>query len=122
MFIVIFSLLLLGQILATCSNFTNRIFKTDSFWKIFIISCIVSVLSNFISFPTIVFLGKTQNVIILSCMLLVGTALSTVILNYFVFKEPIHFGSIITLFLIVIILFIHQILTKNFYDEVKKVI
>ena len=122
MFIVIFILLFLGQLLCACSNFTNRIFKTNSFWTILIISCIISVISTFISFPTIVFLGKSENVIILSCILLVGTALSAIILNYYVLKEPVHIGSIITLLAIVLILIIHQILTKNFYDEVKKVI
>jgi len=122
MFIVIFILLFLGQLLSACSNFTNRIFKTNSFWTILIISCIISVISTFISFPTIVFLGKSENVIILSCILLVGTALSAIILNYYVLKEPVHIGSIITLIAIVLILFIHQILTKNFYAQVKKVI
>jgi hypothetical protein len=122
MIILIFILLLLSSIFGLTSNYPNRIFDVTemSFLRLFIFSCIASVLSNMISFPTIYFLGKYQNIVIVECLLIVCAVIAVILINKFLVKEPIHIGSYITMISIVIILIIHYILTQPFYSRNKK--
>ena len=122
MLVLIFILLLVSSIIGLTSNYPNRIFdvKEVSFLKLFIFSCIASILSNMISFPTIYFLGKSQNIVIIECTLVICTVISVILINRYLVKEPIHTGSYITMFAIVIILIIHYILTQPFYSRNKR--
>jgi hypothetical protein len=122
MLVLIFILLLISSIFGLTSNYPNRIFdvKEMSFLKLFIFSCVASILSNVISFPTIYFLGKSQNIVIIECTLVICTVISVILINRYLVKEPIHTGSYITMFAIVIILIIHYILTDPFYSRNKK--
>jgi hypothetical protein len=122
MLVLIFILLLISSIFGLTSNYPNRIFdvKEMSFLKLFIFSCVASILSNVISFPTIYFLGKSQNIVIIECTLVICTVISVILINRYLVKEPIHTGSYITMFAIVIILIIHYILTEPFYSRNKK--
>ena len=122
MLVLIFILLLVSSIIGLTSNYPNRIFdvKEVSFLKLFIFSCIASILSNMISFPTIYFLGKSQNIVIIECALVICAVISVILINRYLVKEPIHTGSYITMFAIVIILIIHYILTEPFYSRNKK--
>ena len=122
MLVLIFILLLVSSIIGLTSNYPNRIFdvKEVSFLKLFIFSCIASILSNMISFPTIYFLGKSQNIVIIECALVICAVISVILINRYLVKEPIHTGSYITMFAIVIILIIHYILTQPFYSSNKR--
>ena len=122
MLVLIFILLLISSIFGLTSNYPNRIFDVNemSFLKLFIFSCVASILSNVISFPTIYFLGKSQNIVIIECTLVICTVISVILINRYLVKEPIHTGSYITMFAIVIILIIHYILTDPFYSRNKK--
>jgi len=122
MLVLIFILLLVSSIIGLTSNYPNRIFdvKEVSFLKLFIFSCIASILSNMISFPTIYFLGKSQNIVIIECALIICAVISVILINRYLVKEPIHTGSYITMFAIVIILIIHYILTQPFYSRNKR--
>jgi hypothetical protein len=122
MLVLIFILLLVSSIIGLTSNYPNRIFdvKEVSFLKLFIFSCIASILSNMISFPTIYFLGKSQNIVIIECALVICAVISVILINRYLVKEPIHTGSYITMFAIVIILIIHYILTQPFYSRNKR--
>ena len=122
MLVLIFILLLISSIFGLTSNYPNRIFdvKEMSFLKLFIFSCVASILSNVISFPTIYFLGKSQNIVIIECALVICAVISVILINRYLVKEPIHTGSYITMFAIVIILIIHYILTDPFYSRNKK--
>ena len=122
MLVLIFILLLISSIFGLTSNYPNRIFdvKEMSFLKLFIFSCVASILSNVISFPTIYFLGKSQNIVIIECTLVICTVISVILINRYLVKEPIHTGSYITMFAIVIILIIHYILTQPFYSRNKR--
>lgn len=122
MFVIIMILLFIAQFLSAGSNYINRFFPTYSFLKIFAISSLAAVLSNCISFPTLFYLGKSENVIILACLMLIGTSLSAIIVSHFILQETVHIGSYITLFGIVSILFIHNIVTKNYYDKLKELV
>ena len=121
MLVLIFILLLISSIFGLTSNYPNRIFdvKEMSFLKLFIFSCIASILSNMISFPTIYFLGKYQNIVIVECTLIICAVIAVILINRYLVKEPIHTGSYITMFAIVIILIIHYILTQPFYSRNK---
>jgi hypothetical protein len=121
-YIYIIILLLVAQILSGVSNYIGRISKSDKFINLLIIACIASVVSTLVSFPTIHFLGKSHNVIIIQCMLIVGSVCSVTIINALLIKEPVHISSYITLGLIVIILIAHHILTKDFYSKTKKIV
>jgi hypothetical protein len=126
MFLYIFILLLVAEAFGLASNFPNRLFKDlfkehgllkeHPFLLLLGISVVASVFSNLISFPTIYYLGKTQNIIILQCTLIVCSVVSAMLINRFVIKEKVHTGSYITMFFIVVILIAHNILTKPFYD------
>ena len=122
MLVLIFILLLVSSIIGLTSNYPNRIFdvKEVPFLKLFIFSCIASILSNMISFPTIYFLGKSQNIVIIECALVICAVISVILINRYLVKEPIHTGSYITMFAIVIILIIHYILTQPFYSRNKR--
>ena len=122
MLVLIFILLLISSIFGLTSNYPNRIFdvKEMSFLKLFIFSCVASILSNVISFPTIYFLGKSQNIVIIECALVICAVISVILINRYLVKEPIHTGSYITMFAIVIILIIHYILTQPFYSRNKR--
>lgn len=122
MLVLIFILLLISSIFGLTSNYPNRIFdvKEMSFLKLFIFSCVASILSNVISFPTIYFLGKSQNIVIIECTLVICAVISVILINRYLVKEPIHTGSYITMFAIVTILIIHYILTEPFYSRNKK--
>ena len=122
MLVLIFILLLISSIFGLTSNYPNRIFdvKEMSFLKLFIFSCVASILSNVISFPTIYFLGKSQNIVIIECTLVICAVIAVILINRYLVKEPIHTGSYITMFAIVIILIIHYILTEPFYSRNKK--
>jgi hypothetical protein len=122
MLVLIFILLLVSSIIGLTSNYPNRIFdvKEVSFLKLFIFSCIASILSNMISFPTIYFLGKSQNIVIIECALVICAVISVILINRYLVKEPIHTGSYITMFAIVTILIIHYILTEPFYSRNKR--
>lgn len=122
MLVLIFILLLVSSLFGLTSNYPNRMFdvKEVPFLKLFIFSCIASILSNMISFPTIYFLGKYQNIVIVECTLIICAVIAVILINRFLVKEPIHAGSYITMFAIVIILIIHYILTEPFYSRNKK--
>jgi hypothetical protein len=121
MLVLIFILLLVSSLFGLISNYPNRMFdvKEVPFLKLFIFSCIASILSNMISFPTIYFLGKSQNIVIIECTLVICAVIAVILINRFLVKEPIHAGSYITMFAIVIILIIHYILTEPFYSRNK---
>lgn len=121
-YIYIIILLLFAQVLSGVSNYIGRISKSDNFTTLLIIACVASVVSTLVSFPTIHFLGKSRNVIILQCMLIVGSVFSVTVINSFLIKEPVHIGSYITLAAIVLILIAHHILTRDFYSKTKKMI
>jgi uncharacterized membrane protein len=116
MFIYIFIFLLISEALNVASNYPNRLLKEHTFLLLLGISIIASIFSNLISFPTFYYLGKTQNIIILQCTLLVCSVVSAMFVNKFILKEKVHTGSYITMFVIVVILVAHNILTKPFYD------
>jgi hypothetical protein len=122
MLVLIFILLLISSIFGLTSNYPNRIFdiKEVSFLKLFIFSCIASIVSNMISFPTIYFLGKSQNIVIIECTLVICAVIAVILINRYLVKEPIHTGSYITMFAIVTILIIHYILTEPFYSRNKR--
>jgi hypothetical protein len=122
MLVLIFILLLVSSIFGLTSNYPNRIFdiKEVSFLKLFIFSCIASIISNMISFPTIYFLGKSQNIVIIECTLVICAVIAVILINRYLVKEPIHTGSYITMFAIVTILIIHYILTEPFYSRNKR--
>jgi hypothetical protein len=122
MLVLIFILLLVSSIFGLTSNYPNRIFdiKEVSFLKLFIFSCIASIVSNMISFPTIYFLGKSQNIVIIECTLVICAVIAVILINRYLVKEPIHTGSYITMFAIVTILIIHYILTEPFYSRNKR--
>ena len=122
MWIAITGLLLIAEFLSTCSNYVNRMLKGSPFLTLFIISCSVSLVSNMVSFPTMYYLGKTQNVIILQCMLIIGSVLSVMLINRYVIGEPVHPASYMTLFAIVVILIFHHVATRGFYSKVKKMV
>jgi hypothetical protein len=117
MFIYIFILLLISEAFGLASNYPNRLSKEHPFLLLLGISVLASVFSNLISFPTIYYLGKTQNIIILQCTLIVCSVVSAMLINKFIIKEKVHTGSYITMFCIVVILIAHNILTKPFYDS-----
>ena len=117
MFFYIFILLLIAEAFGLASNYPNRLLKEHPFMLLLGISVIASVFSNLSSFPTIYYLGKTQNIIILQCTLLVCSVVSAMLINKFILKEKVHTGSYITMFVIVVILITHNILTKHFYDS-----
>ena len=119
---MIIILLLFAQVLSGFSNYIGRISKSDNFTTLLIIACVASVVSTLVSFPTIHFLGKSRNVIILQCMLIVGSVFSVTVINSFLIKEQVHIGSYITLGAIVLILIAHHVLTKDFYSKTKKMI
>jgi hypothetical protein len=116
-YVYILILLLFAQVLSGFSNYIGRISKSDNFTTLLIIACIASVVSTLVSFPTIHFLGKQRNVIIIQCMLIVGSVFSVTVINYFLIKEPIHIASYLTLGGIVLILIAHHIYTKEFYSK-----
>ena len=122
MFYLIVILLIIAQLLSGCSNYVNRISKTQTFERLLMIACIASVVSTLVSFTTMYFLGKAENVIILQCMLIIGSVVAVISINTFFIKEPVHPGSYLTLFLIVVILIFHHIATSSFYSKVKKAI
>ena len=121
-YIYILCLLLFAQVLSGFSNYIGRINKSDTFTILLIVACVASLVSTLVSFPTIYFLGKQRNVIILQCMLIVGSVFSVTVINSFLIKEPVHIGSYITLGAIVLILIAHHVLTKDFYSKTKKMI
>jgi len=116
-YIYILILLLFAQVLSGFSNYIGRINKSDTFTFLLIVACLASLISTLVSFPTIYFLGKQRNVIILQCMLIVGSVFSVTVINYFLIKEPVHIGSYLTLAAIVLILIAHHIYTKEFYSK-----
>jgi len=116
------SLLLIAELLNSCSNYVGRMFKDRPFWVLLAISCTASLASNMVSFPTIYYWGKTQNVIILQCMLIVCSVMSVVLINRYVIGEAVHPGSYLTLIAIVVILILHHIATREFYSKVKKMV
>jgi len=120
--LITLGLLLIAELVNTCSNYINRMLKSSTFWTLFVISCVASLVSNMVSFPTMYYLGKSHNVIILQCMLIVCSVMSVVLINRYVIGEPVHPGSYLTLFAIVVILIFHHIATKSFYSKVKKMI
>ena len=122
MWIVIIVLLLIAELLGSCSNYVNRILKGSPFLTLFVISCTASLVSNMVSFPTMYYLGKTENVIILQCMLIICSVMSVVLINRYVIGEPVHVASYLTLFAIVVILIFHHVATRDFYSKVKKMI
>jgi hypothetical protein len=113
-------LFFIGIFLGCYANFMGQIFKNDSYWNILIISCIVAVVSQCLCFISIFFLGKSENAIRLSCIMLLYIALSGIIISHYILKQTVHIGSYITLFGIVSILIIHNIVTKNYYDKLKE--
>jgi hypothetical protein len=113
-------LFFIGIFLGSYADFMGQIFKNDSYWNILIISCIVAVVSQCLCFISIFFLGKSENAIRLSCIMLLYIALSGIIINHYILKQTVHIGSYITLFGIVSILIIHNIVTKNYYDKLKE--
>ena len=113
-------LLFIGIFLSSYSGFMGQIFKNYSYWKILIISCIIAAVSQYFCFITLLFLGKSENVIRLACIMLVYSALSSIIISHYILKQTVHIGSYITLFGIVSILLIHNIVTKNYYDKLKE--
>jgi hypothetical protein len=115
-------LLLIAELLGSCSNYVGRMLKGSPFLTLFAISCAASLASNMVSFPTMYYLGKTQNVIILQCMLIVCSVMSVVLINRYVIGEAVHPGSYITLAAIVVILIIHHLATFDFYSKVKKMV
>jgi hypothetical protein len=119
-YVYILCLLLFAQVLSGFSNYIGRINKSDTFTILLIVACVASLVSTLVSFPTIYFLGKQRNVIILQCMLIVGSVFSVTVINYFLIKEPVHIGSYITLGAIVLILIAHHVLTREFYSKNKK--
>ena len=122
MWLMIIILLLIAQLLSSCSNYVNRMLKGSPFLTLFIISCAASLVSNMVSFPTMYYLGKKENVIILQCMLIICSVMSVVLINHYVIGEPVHPASYITLFAIVAILIFHHVATRGFYSKVKKII
>jgi hypothetical protein len=116
------SLLLIAEVLNAYSNYVGRMLKERPFWMLLAISCAASLASNMVSFPTIYYWGKTQNVIILQCMLIVCSVMSVILINRYVIGEPVHPGSYLTLVAIVVILVLHHIATGDFYSKVKKMV
>jgi len=122
MWIVIIILLLVAELLSSCSNYVNRILKGSPFLTLFVLSCTASLVSNMVSFPTMYYLGKSENVIILQCMLIICSVMSVMLINRYVIGEPVHPASYITLFAIVVILIFHHVATRGFYSKVKKMV
>lgn len=96
--------------------------KGSPFLKLLAISCAASLVSNLVSFPTIYYWGKTQNVIILQCMLIVCSVMSVVLINRYVIGEPVHPGSYLTLVAIVVIFLLHHLATSDFYSKAKRMV
>jgi hypothetical protein len=116
------TLLLIAELLNSYSNYVGRMLKERPFWMLLAVSCAASLASNMVSFPTIYYWGKTQNVIILQCMLIVCSVMSVILINRYVIGEPVHPGSYLTLVAIVVILILHHIATRDFYSKVKKMV
>lgn len=116
------TLLLIAELLNSYSNYVGRMLKERPFWMLFAVSCAASLASNMVSFPTIYYWGKTQNVIILQCMLIVCSVMSVVLINRYVIGETVHPASYITLVAIVVILILHHAATSDFYSKVKKMV
>jgi hypothetical protein len=122
MLLVGLTLLLIAELLNSYSNYVGRMLKGSPFLKLLAISCAASLASNLVSFPTIYYWGKTQNVIILQCMLIVCSVMSVVLINRYVIGETVHPASYITLFAIVVILLLHHLATSDFYSKAKKMV
>jgi hypothetical protein len=121
MFFLLLCLLLpFSQLFSGLSCYINRIYKSENFTHLLILSCILAVISTIISFSTMYFLGKYQNVIILQCMLIISGVISIIFINAFIIKERVYIGSYITLGAVVVILIIHHIMTRDFYYKSKK--
>ena len=118
MWLIILALLFISELSKSCSNYINRIIKGTPFLTMFIISCVISLLSNMISFPTIYYLGQSRSVIILQCMMIVCGVVSVVLINRYVIKEPVHPASYVSLGLIAMILLIHHLITREFYSKI----
>lgn len=120
MFFYLLCLLLpFSQLFSGLSCYINRIYKSENFTNLLILSCILAVISTILSFSAMYFLGKHQNVIILQCMLIISGVISIIFINAFIIKERVYIGSYITLGLIVIILIIHHIMSRGYYSKVK---
>jgi uncharacterized membrane protein YfcA len=122
MLLIGLTLLLISQLFNSYSNYVNHILKGIPFLKLLAISCAASLASNLVSFPTMYYLGKTQNVIILQCILIVCSVMSVVLINRYVIGEPVHPGSYLTLVAIVVILVLHHVATSDFYSKFKKMV
>ena len=120
MFFYLLCLLLpFSHLFSGLSCYINRIYKSENFTNLLILSCILAVISTILSFSAMYFLGKHQNVIILQCMLIISGVISIIFINAFIIKERVYIGSYITLGLIVIILIIHHIMSRGYYSKVK---
>jgi hypothetical protein len=66
-------------------------------------------------------MGKKTNIILLQCMLILGSAISVIFVNKFILKEQVDTGSYVALFIIITTLIIHQLSTVKTIDtNIKK--
>jgi|694.fasta_scaffold14237_16 hypothetical protein len=123
MIIYIIILLSIAEFFRSCANYINRILKNNnlSFWILLLISTIATICSNIISFSTMFYIGKKTNIILLQCMLILGSAISVIFVNKFILKEQVDTGSYVALFIIITTLIIHQLSTVKTIDtNIKK--
>jgi hypothetical protein len=67
------------------------------------------------------YIGKKTNIILLQCMLILGSAISVIFVNKFILKEQVDTGSYVALFIIITTLIIHQLSTVKTIDtNIKK--
>jgi hypothetical protein len=67
------------------------------------------------------YIGKKTNIILLQCMLILGSAISVIFVNKFILKEQVATGSYVALFIIITTLIIHQLSTVKTIDtNIKK--
>ena len=111
---IIILLLIVSQLFSACANYTGRIFKSQhyGFKGLLCISIIAAILSNIVTFCTMYFLGKSINVLLLQCILIVSSVIAVAFANHVILKEQVDMGTYITLFSIVFILIMHDFMMR----------
>ena len=112
--VIIILLLVVSQLFSACANYTGRIFKSQhyGFKGLLGVSIIAAILSNIVTFCTMHFLGKSINVLLLQCILIVSSVIAVALVNHVVLKEHVDVGTYITLFSIMFILIVHDFMMR----------
>ena len=122
MILILLILVMIAEFMRTWSKHINRIFKGMPILTLLIISCVGVLFANMILFPTIYYLGKTQNVIILHCTIIGCSIISAMLINRYIIGETVSPASYLALCAILAILIIHHMATADFYSKVKKMV